>query len=525
MNLLINKKYMVLPINNSTVKKRLEFYSEGSLILDIDAHIDMVSPKYYSYLNIERFIGKEADIKIDPDINFNFSQVNNIPDINLYNETYRPKMHFTAKCGWLNDPNGLVYANGIYHMFFQHNPAGTEWGNMHWGHAISTDLLHWQELDDALYPDEMGTMFSGSAVVDINNKTGLKEDENDVILLFYTAAGNTSKLSSGKQFTQCLAYSTDNGRTFKKYDKNPVIPHVTAQNRDPKVIYSKELAKYILALYGDGNTYMLFVSENLLEWEKLQEIELPDDAECPDFYPLPVNNDFNNIKWIITGASDTYIVGNLKKGYFTKEQETKYFQYGIKTSYAAQTFSNIENEKHRIKIAWDRMTFPDSVFNCQMGFPSELSLKKFDEDYYLCGSPINEIKQLYLNTNEFFDIALSEDKPFIKYLNNKAYDVLLQAPFKENNDFSIDIFGINIKCNLKENQIICIDKKAPLSLKKDKITLRFIIDTAGIELYINDGLFYVVSNFICDYNLNYITLNSSQNALINKISISELSNI
>jgi sucrose-6-phosphate hydrolase SacC (GH32 family) len=240
---------------------------------------------------------------------------------------------------------------------------------------------------------------------------------------------------------------------------------------------------------------------------------------------LPVNNDSGSIKWIITGASDTYIVGNLDKGYFTKEQDTKYFQHGNKISYAAQTFSNIEDEKHRVKIAWDRMTFPDSPFNCQMGFPCELSLKKFDEEYYLCGSPVNEIKQLYLNTNEYFDISLSDDKPFKKYLNNKAYDIYLEAPYKENNDFSIDIFGINIKCNFMENQIICIDKKAPLSLRKDKITLRFIIDTAGIELYINDGLFYVVSNFICDYNINYITLSSSQNAVINKLSLSELSDI
>lgn len=525
MNFLIKRKYLVLPINNKTVKKRLDFYLDGRLVYDIDTHIDMISPKYYSYINVERFVGKQVDIKIFPEIDFNFTQIENIPNLNLYNEAYRPKVHFTAKYGWINDPNGLVYANGIYHMFFQHNPAGTEWGNMHWGHAISTDLLHWQELDEALYPDELGTMFSGSAIVDIENKADLKENENDVILLFYTAAGNTSKLSNEKPFTQCLAYSSDNGKTFKKYDKNPIIPHIIGGNRDPKVIYSKELEKYILALYADGHTYMLFVSDNLLDWNKLEEIELKEDAECPDFYPLPLNDNPNIIKWVFTGASDTYIIGSMKKGRFVGEQAAKSYQYGNKISYAAQTFSDTDEQKRRIKIAWNRMEIPDSSFNSQMGFPSELFLSKFDDEIYLCGKPIDEIKQLYKKTTEYFNISLIEDKPFKEYLNKKAYDISIDASFKDINDFTIDIFGIKIKCNLQDNSITCIDKTAPLSLRKDKINLRFIVDTAGIELYIDDGLYYVVSNFNCDYNIDYITISTAQNVVIDKISLSELTNI
>jgi fructan beta-fructosidase len=146
----------------------------------------------------------------------------------LYREKYRPQFHFTPKKGWLNDPNGLVFHQGEYHLFFQHNPFDTKWGKMTWGHAISTDLVHWTQMANALEPDRMGAMFSGSAVVDWDNTAGFKKGVEKTLVTVCTAAGGTSPDSKGQPFTQCIAYSTDRGRTWTKYAGNPVVPHTTS---------------------------------------------------------------------------------------------------------------------------------------------------------------------------------------------------------------------------------------------------------------------------------------------------------
>jgi len=201
----------------------------------------------------------------------------------LYSESLRPQFHFTAQKGWLNDPNGLVLHNGEYHLFFQHNPDSTEWGNMTWGHAVSKDLVHWRQIEHALLPDKRGTMYSGSAVTDPLNTSGMGAD----IIAFYTAAGGKNPESNGQPFTQGLAYSRDNGRTFTKLDA-PIINHIVAENRDPKVDWHEPTKSWVMALYLDGEAFVLFTSKNLKNWTEIQRFHMPGSAECPDFFEMPI---------------------------------------------------------------------------------------------------------------------------------------------------------------------------------------------------------------------------------------------
>ena len=182
----------------------------------------------------------------------------------------RPSIHFTPNTGWMNDPNGLIYQNGVYQMFFQHNPFDTKWENMCWGHATSKDLLHWEQTDTALFPDCDGTMFSGSGIVNERGLLGLPEDAQ---IYFYTCAGNIGKWSKDKVFTQKIAYSTDGGKTVYKKD-GFIVENFADGNRDPKVYWHEETGAYYMALYLDKNDFKILRSMDLENWETSDKCEL-----------------------------------------------------------------------------------------------------------------------------------------------------------------------------------------------------------------------------------------------------------
>ena len=243
------KKYLVLPVGKYVDSRKLVLVHDGKTAVDIDLRLDYVNPSEYVCLDISKYRGDELTVEVLQDVIPEDIQ-SDAPPVNYSSSrSFRPQVHFTPDYGWINDPNGLLeYTSPVtgkktYHMFYQYNPYDTVWGNMHWGHAVSSDLIRWEHRPIALFPDGFGTMFSGSAVIDRENRSGLKEGEEDVILLFYTAAGGSNLLSEGKKFTQCLAYSTDGGETFRKYADNPIVPHIAGENRDPKVIWCEEMQR------------------------------------------------------------------------------------------------------------------------------------------------------------------------------------------------------------------------------------------------------------------------------------------
>jgi len=501
MNIIIDKRYLELPVNSVLKEKKLIFRNNGVLILDVTCKLDPKTYDSVQYLDLGRFLGQELELECQPKIPFFPTLVNSLPNENLYVERYRPALHFTSARGWLNDPNGLIWYEGNYHMFFQHNPCDTCWGNMHWGHAVSRDLLHWKEKEIALFPDEMGTMFSGSAIVDTQNLTGFQNGAHQVILLYYTAAGDTSLLSKGVKTTQCLAYSTDGGDTFQKYHNNPILPHLVDINRDPKIIYSSETGTYLMVLYLTEHQYALFASRNLLNWTKMQEISLPNDAECPDFYPLSVNG---KVLWVFSGASDQYLVGEIKNSSFVPLQEARSLQYSV-DSYASQTFSNL-NDGRTIRLAWNRTQIPNPVFNCAMTTPTEMSLKEKDGDYLLCANPVRELNSIVKQIDRIESLVLSKGTSAFVPLLEKLQEIRLEFSFSGNTAVSLSLLGLDIQLKPHENTLTCKQFTSPIFAKEGIVRLHLITDVHAIELYVADGESFLCVGHFADYNLNKVTL-------------------
>lgn len=522
MKIICDSKYLVFPASHHAQNKRISFRVNGELVYDLVVPLDNFEPDYTFPLNIERFRGQEIDLSVEPEMELRLQRSDDgVSDADAYSGKYRPLAHFTAKRGWLNDPNGLVLYKGKYLMFFQHNPVACTWENMHWGYAVSDDLVHWKEQEIALYPDQAGTMFSGCAIVDTDNVTGLRQNGNDVILLFYTAAGSTSKASEGKPFTQSLAYSTDGGKSFQKYAQNPLIDQIAPGNRDPKVIRYDPSGDYIMALYLEKHAFALYSSRNLLDWKLLQKVEIPGEIECPDLYPLPVDGDPDRVKWVLIGASDKYLIGNFDGTAFTPELGPKALRYG-NSSYAAQSWSNIPNGR-RIRTSCSCATIPGMPFAGCMSIPQEMSLRTVNGELRLCAAPVAEIEGLYARTKTIRNTAVPESRPFRMAVSGSACDISLKVSCSNQTDFSFSLLGLTINVSADKRLLTCMDHSAPLDGSTDTIELRVLLDTIYAEVFADQGSIFMGISYIQDKNLDTLTICPQKgDLLIKELSIARL---
>lgn len=410
-----------------------------------------------------------------------------------YNETLRPQFHFTAREGWLNDPNGLVFYKGEYHLFFQHNPFGTTWGNMTWGHAVSTDLVHWTQLANALEPDALGTMFSGSAVVDWKNTAGFQTGTELPLIALYTAAGNTSPASKGKPSTQCLAYSNDCGRTWTKYGVNPVVANITAGNRDPKVIWHEATGRWIMALYvgepiENDTLHMIYFlsSPDLKQWTLLSKVD--GFFECPDLFELTVQDDNGNTRWVLFGADGRYVVGRFDGKQFVTESGKHMGDWGG-NFYAAQTYSDIPaSDGRRILVGWMiNGTYPDMPFNQQMTFPCELTLRAFADGIRLCKNPVREIDLLYGKTHRWADVTVNPGDNPLASVTGSLFDVEAEIEPGNATEFGFDIRGHKVSYIVGDHELLCLGRGARLEPIDNRIKVRLLVDRASVEVFGNDG--------------------------------------
>lgn len=411
-----------------------------------------------------------------------------------YNEKYRPQVHFSPEKNWLFEPSGFVYLNGEYHLFYQNVSIDKKLLTNQLGHAVSKDLVHWQHLPFAFVPDEKATdvttcrPMTGSAVVDSMNVTGLMQNGEKVLLIFY----------SDSKGNQNMAYSRDKGLTWNKYAKNPVISSPGMNNHDPKVFFHKSTGKWILTLYRekgeDGKTpgISFYNSSDLLQWQF--QSHMGGIGECPDIFETGVEGNPAEKKWVVISGEGNYIIGSFDGTAFKPETETKKLDFG-KNFFAARILSNAPADKV-IQIAWMRGgEYPDMPFNGQMSFPTELSLRSSPKGLILCRKPVPAISNLFGRD------LIKKDKNLIPGIKGNLLSgisgdaVFIKAVLQPK---SSDRFGIIVRNGKKSEgtdiqydtakKILFVNgEKMILEPISGKIELEIILDRSSIEVFGNNG--------------------------------------
>lgn len=431
------------------------------------------------------------------------------------NEQYRPDYHFTPDSGWMNDPNGMFFLDGEYHLFFQYYPDSTVWGPMHWGHAVSTDLVNWEELPIAIYPDSLGYIFSGSAVVDHENTSGLGSIENPPSVAIYTYHDVVGEKSGAVGFqTQGIAYSIDKGKSWTKFTENPVLPNPGIRDfRDPKVtqiVNSEGLKEWVMTLAVQDRV-QFYNSPDLKSWTKTGEFGQDIGAhggvwECPDLIPLQTPN--GNQKWVLLlsinpggpqkGSATQYFIGDFNDGTFTPDDTIiRWLDYGP-DNYAGVTWANLPKEQNRtLFIGWMSnwlygQAVPTQTWRSAMTLPRELSLVDINGVLLLKSAPAKELEKLRQDGVEFEQAA-----------NLGSQAVEIDAELDGSDAFSLTLsneLGEKLIIN-KESGLVSIDRSnsgksdfhedfaaihaAPMSWKADR--LRIFLDASSVELFVNDG--------------------------------------
>jgi len=517
----VNKKYLNIPIEAENERRVMSFETGGKTVRKFDIRVSDGKIDYWVYSDMSEYIGKTITVKY-PEKRAGIKEIYLSDEFagadSLYKETNRPQLHFTSRKGWNNDPNGLVYYNGEYHLFYQHNPYEIYWGNMHWGHAVSKDLLHWEELGDVLYPDELGTMFSGSAAVDWNNSSGCQEGDEKTIIAAYTAN------NPGKQ-VQCIAYSTDRGRTFTKYEGNPVIDSKEKWNssstRDPKIFWHEELGKWVMVLFEKyGNS--IYHSDDVKNWTYVSHYG--GFWECPELFALPVDGNKYNKKWVTYGASGTYQIGNFDGYKFTPETDKlNYFEGSM---YAAQTYNDIsEADGRRIQIGWGQIWHPGMPFSQMMTFPTELTLRSTRNGVRLFSKPIKEIKNLYAKSYNWSDLSLEEANEKLKSVKGDLFHIKMTVEQLQGLGFRfMKDGGSLVHYTFNHNKLNDVFYAGD-QIEDMTISLELIIDRTSVEIFADDGRFSLIEQLAKPENNNGLEFETGPELLIHKLEVNELQSI
>ena len=536
-----NQRYLLLPVEEVMPDVRVSMIVNNKEVNVADVRLAVNRVDYFVPLDLSAYAGKNILLKFklgsnDP-IRGKLSAVC-CKEMKLSDtfdtgnrEKFRPTYHFSPLYGWMNDPNGMVYKDGEYHLFYQYNPYGSKWGNMSWGHAISQDLVNWKHLPVAIAPDALGTIFSGSAVVDFDNTAGFGAG---AIIAIYTQ-------NSDRQ-VQSIAYSTDNGRTFTKYENNPVLTSEARDFRDPKVFWYESTKRWIMVL-AVGQEMQIFSSPNLKDWTFESRFGEGQGAhggvwECPDLFELPVEGT-NDKKWVLLcnlnpggpfgGSATQYFVGSFNGKEFVNESpsKTKWMDWG-KDHYATVTWSDAPDNR-RIAIAWMSNwqyanDVPTSQYRSPNSVPRDLSLFTVDGETYLQSAPSPEllalrdaskkrsfkvngtrtIKEMIPSNDGAYEIELTIENQHadvigFRLYNDKGEEVDMQYDMKEKK-FSMDRRKSG-KVSFNENFPMLT--WTAIESGKDALKLRLFVDKSSVEAFGDGGRFAI------RYSLRSLTIIST----------------
>ena len=491
------KKIMLLPVQEDKDGANIQVMYNGKTVKTLNVKLAVDKVDYYVPLSIEDFNGKNLVFDIEfwggekktEDVKnyLCWKQIKQADSFDTQNtEKFRPEYHHSPAYGWMNDPNGMFYLNGVYHLYYQWNPYGSQWENMTWGHSSSTDLINWKHEPTAIERDNLGTIFSGSCIVDKNNTAGFGQN---AVVAFYT--------TEGRNQVQCLAYSTDGGKTFTKYDGNPILTDENRDFRDPKVFWNDQINAWNMIL-AVGQEMKIYSSNNLKDWKYESSFGTGYGChdgvwECPDL--VKIGN-----KWVLLcninpggiygGSATQYFVGDFDgKRFTTNQKQTLWLDYG-KDHYATVTFSNAPQNRH-IALAWMSNwqyanNVPTKQFRSANSVPRDLGIFEADGIYYCTSKPSPELlkmrSSIVKNPTEICEIVVDIKKDTKITLSNTkneyvtiSYDTKTQLlkfdrRHAGDNSFSSDFAA--------ETSV-----KVPNGSKQ----LRIFVDRCSIELFDSQG--------------------------------------
>ena len=443
-------------------------------------------------------------------------------------ESFRPVYHHTPAYGWMNDPNGMFYKDGVYHLYFQYNPYGSVWGNMHWGHSTSTDLMHWKFEGCAIVPDAWGAIFSGSCVVDHENTAGFGKE---AVVAFYTSAKSTPW---GDIQMQSMAYSLDNGKTFTKYEGNPILTSSEKDFRDPKVFWYAP-GKHWVMILAVGQHMEIYSSVNLKEWKKESEFGAMQGAhggvwECPDLVEIPVEGTREK-KWVLIcnlnpggpfgGSAAQYFVGSFDGKKFVNESptQTKWMDWG-KDNYATVTWNNAPDGRC-IALGWMSNwqyanNVPTRQYRSANTLARDLTLYREGQELYLKSTPSSEVKKARGKKVSIPSFKVSEKHEIVNLFEEKqgAYEVEIVIQNAGASKIAFCLLNdkgekVSMYYDLNRKQFV-MDRSesgkvdfskdfpavtvAPVNVDKE-LTLRLFVDRSSIEAFGEDGKF-VMTNLV-----------------------------
>lgn len=465
-------------------------------------------------------------------------------------EAHRPQFHFSPPANWMNDPNGMVYYEGEYHLFYQYYPDSTVWGPMHWGHAVSKDLANWEHLPVALYPDSLGYIFSGSAVADVQNTAGFKTGDETPLVAIYTYHDMAGEKAGKNDYqTQGIAYSSNNGRTWTKYTGNPVLKNPGRKDfRDPKVSWHEPSRHWVMTL-AVGDHIAFYTSPDLKNWTETGQFGEKYGGhggvwECPDLFELPIA-DTDSTKWILLvsinpggpngGSATQYFIGDFDgKTFHSDNPETTelWVDYGA-DDYAGVTWSNVPTQDgRRLFMGWMSnwlyaQTVPTQAWRSAMTLPRSLHLQSTPKGIRLFSKPVKELENLR-DKNLQLDAATIKDRLEINHFQAAAGELIVEFDLSETTaaDFGVELYNtkgekVRIGYETATKQYY-IDRSnvgktafsdqfakkhfAPRVSDRNILQMHLFLDVASAELFADDGATVITDIFFPTEDFNKAAL-------------------